>query len=574
MRTTKSSKIAALAVGLALVVAACGSDSSTKTTAAPSTTTPGTTPGTTGSTTPGTTPTTGGTGSGMTITYEIADSANWNDNTPISWADFQCTWQATVNTPASLSTVGYDQITSVEKGASDKEVVVQFKSPFAAYKTLFGGLLEKSKMKDCMDVSTDFGTDGIKFSGKEWMLDSWTAEQIVYVPNPAYKGPRTPDVKKVVIVPTGDTTALKAGTVDFIFPQAYTGIDKELSDPNIKYDSALGGSFEALYFQQKSGPFADKDYREAFSKSIDLQALYAQIYAPFAQGTPLLDCGPIAPGQYCDHLWKDTYDPTGAADVLTKAGWTKGSDGFWKNPKGEVPVVRWMINTGNTRRESAQAFLIPKLATLGFKVKADNCEATPCVFQTRLPALDYDLAMYISTVSPDPIYLTSSFVCDQIPSDANGNKGQNNVGWCNQDASTALHNADKEIDDAKRTADIKTAIKAMHDDYVLLPTLQFPNIGAYRTDKVSGTQKELANYTAFYDWYQWKDVNGDGQLVIGAEQFPTNDCSNPITDCASSSWFEWVIANPVLPGAYLTTNDLTFVLSDMLKSEPVVKVGT
>ncbi len=31
----------------------------------------------------------------------------------------------------------------------------------------------------------------------------------------------------------------------------------------------------------------------------------------------------------------------------------------------------------------------------------------------------------------------------------------------------------------------------------MLPTLQFPNVGAYRTDKVAGTQNNLANYWAF-----------------------------------------------------------------------------
>ena len=60
-------------------------------------------------------------------------------------------------------------------------------------------------------------------------------------------------------------------------------IDAELADPNIKYDAALGTQYEALYFQQQKGPFADADYRQAFSKSVDMQGLYDQIYKPFAQ---------------------------------------------------------------------------------------------------------------------------------------------------------------------------------------------------------------------------------------------------------------------------------------------------
>ena len=65
----------------------------------------------------------------------------------------------------------------------------------------------------------------------------------------------------------------------------------------------------------------------------------------------------------------------------------------------------------------------------GFKVVADNCEALPCVFETRLPSMDYDMAMYISTVAPDPAYLTSSFTCDQIPT-AEAPDGYNWWGVC------------------------------------------------------------------------------------------------------------------------------------------------
>ena len=50
---------------------------------------------------------------GMTVTYDIADEAVWEDGSPITAADFKATWEAALNTPGSISTVGYDQIESV-----------------------------------------------------------------------------------------------------------------------------------------------------------------------------------------------------------------------------------------------------------------------------------------------------------------------------------------------------------------------------------------------------------------------------------------------------------------------------
>ena len=118
-------------------------------------------------------------------------------------------------------------------------------------------------------------------------------------------------------------------------------------------------------------------------------------------------------------------------------------------------------------------------------MRADNCDAA-CYFQKRLPALDYDLAMYISTAPPDPAYLTSSFACDLIPTEANGNIGQNSSGWCNAEASDLLHAADIEVDAAARAEKIKSALKLMSADSILLPLFQFPKSGFWRTDKVGG----------------------------------------------------------------------------------------
>ena len=195
------------------------------------------------------------------ITYELSDTAVWNDGTPITAADFDCTVKAHVGTPESVITKGYDSVVSVAEGASPSEVVVEMSTVFAPWKGLFGnGLLKADEIADCNDVTDDF-EGGIAFSGREWIQDSWTPEQITWVPNPGYTGEKVPTAEKIVIVPAEDgTTLLKSGAVDFIFPQAYTGIDDEFNDPNVAFDAALGGSYEALYFQQDpalDGPFAD-----------------------------------------------------------------------------------------------------------------------------------------------------------------------------------------------------------------------------------------------------------------------------------------------------------------------------
>ena len=509
---------------------------------------------------------------GMTVTYDIAPAAVWEDGSAITAADFAATWQAALNTPGSISTSGWDQIDSVEAGSSDKQVVVEFKSVYGPYKGLFGGLIKAASVENTSDISADFA-DFIGFSGRPWKMKSWSPSQVVYVPNDKYWGDDKAVTKELVMVPLADqdteVAAIKAGEIDFAYPQFYGGIEEAYADPNIALKKEFGGDYEAFYFQAKCGPFANPIFREAFSKSIDREALFQQIYVPLGGESPL-ECGPMIPGPFCDgDEFAGGYDPAAAEALLTENGWTKGADGFWIDPAtGEAPDVRWIINSGNTRRENTQAYLIPLLTAAGFKVRADNCDAA-CYFQQRLPALDYDMAMYISTAPPDPGYLTPGFTCDAIPTAANNNQGQNSSGWCNVEASDLLHNADFEPDAAARADLIKGALRLMAADSIMLPLFQFPKSGFWRTDKVGGpVDAELRNYTSFVNNHLWTDLDGDGKIVIGAEQWP--ECLNPVTECANSSWMVWTTINQVMPGAFATTNDGAYVVTNLLTGEPTV----
>ncbi len=587
MRTTRrGAKFAALAVSVSLLAAACGDDDDTATTtpAGDTTTTAGgtdtTAPATTAAGGEDTTTTAGeepGSDAAMRVTIDLAEEAVWQDGSPITAADLQCTWEASLNTPGVISTAGYDQIISVEAGESDKQVVVEFSTVYAPYKTLFNPIIQAASVEDCSDMSGDF-LDAIDTSARPMILESWSPTQSVFVPNPNYWGDDVATVERVVMVPfaDGDTqnAALLAGEVDFIYPQFYAGITQALADPNVTNAVEFGGDYEAFYFQSdpnRGGPFADPIFREAFAKSIDREAVFQQIYIPLSDGQgEVLNCGPIVPGPFCpDDAFGEQYDPEGAAALLEGDGWTMNGEGLWEKD-GEAPEVLWIINTGNTRRENTQAFLIPLLREAGFNVVADNCDAA-CYFQQRLPALDYDMAMYISTAPPDPSYLIPAFTCKNIPSDENNQQGQNSTGWCNEEASAMLEQSDITVDEDERAQLIKDALTLMADDYVMIPLFQFPKAGFWRTDKVGGpVDAELNNYRAFSNFHLWEDVDGDGQIIIGAEQWP--ECLNPLTECANSSWMVWTTSFPVLPGVWDTTSGGTFEPTNLVTGEPTVEV--
>ena len=578
-RITKTAQAVTVLLGASLVAAACGSsknNSSSSTTAAGAATTT-TAAGTTTSAGGATTTTSGdNTGKAMTITIKLNPKAVWDDGSPITSKDLECTWKANLKTPGSLSTVGWDKIDSIDTTAPET-AVVKFKEVYAPYKNLFNFIIKAAAIKNCEDVSADM-QDSIPFSGREWKQESFSKDQEVLVPNDKFwDSTRTPKAKKLVLVPRTDTdtelNSLKSAEVDFIFPQAAAGMTDTLKDPNIKFTPGYGLLYENLFFQQNTGPFKDDDFRKAFSKSVDRNLILKSIYEPIFPGGALLNCGLWVPtiGKWCDNTqFANSYDPTGAEKILTDAGWKKDGSGMWADKTGNVPTIRWMVNSGNKRREDAQALMIPEFKKAGFNVVADDADSAT-VFQKRLPSLDYDLAMYITTASPDPT-VTAIMACDQIPSPANDNKGQNSAGWCNEDATKLMAESDRELDQTKREDQIHKIGQALVDDAVTLPLYQFPNIAAWRTDKLDGPiDADAANYRGFNNnSYAWSPKSGD-QITVGAEQWP--DCLNPITECANSSWLVWLSTFPLLPAVWDTTATGEYKLTDLVAGEPDVKIG-
>jgi peptide/nickel transport system substrate-binding protein len=571
----------ALLAGSALLAAACGSSDggSSGTSAAPAATQAPSSEAPSseapGSEAPGTSGGAAG-ADAMVLTIKLNPDAVWDDGSPITSKDLECAWKANLNTPGSIGTTGYDKITSIDT-SDPQTAVVHFDAKYAAYKNLFsgsGGVIKADSVENCEDISADF-QDNIPFSGRPFKIDSWSKDQLVLVPNENYwDADNKPIAQRVVMVPKLDSdteiNSLKSGEVGMIFPQAFSGITEALNDPSIKYTPGYGTNYEGWYFQKLNGPFKDDNYRAAFSMSVDRDLILKTIYNPIFPGSQLLQCGLWVPtvGKWCKNdQFNNSYDPAAADKLMTDNGWTKGADGFWADPSGNVPTIRWMVNTGNKRREDTQALMIPELAKHGFKVVADNSDADT-VFQKRLPALDYDLAMYINTAVPDPT-VTSIMACDQIPSAANNNQGQNQNGWCNEEATALMKQSDEELDENKRIEQIHQIGQFLVDDHVMLPLFQFPNIAAWRTDQLSGPiDADAGNYrSAFNNLQKWQPTSGD-TITIGAEQWP--DCINPVTECSNSSWMVWTAAFPIFPGVWDTTAD-GYATTPLVSEEPTVE---
>ena len=351
--------------------------------------------------------------------------------------------EATLDTTGSLSTTGYDQIDSIDT-TDPQTAIVKFKANYAAYKNLFYPVYKAAAFPAGETNLENEMTDTVPFSGGPFMIDSWSPEQLVLVPNPNYwDKSQTPLVDKVVMVPLEDTdteiNALLSGQVDMIYPQPAAGTAERLTDPNVKSTIGYGTQYENLWIQQKTGPFSDPILRQAFVRSVDTQSIIDTIYKPIDPNAKQNVCMVWVPtvGEWCDpSLNEGLYDPDAAATLLTDNGWAKGSDGIWA--KGDQKAtIKWTVNTGNTRRENTQALVIPDMKAKGFELVPDNTDAAT-YFQQKLPTLDTQLAMYINVAAPDPT-ITTIMACDFIPTPENPSTGFFSV------TATRRHQADARL---------------------------------------------------------------------------------------------------------------------------------
>lgn len=461
-------------------------------------------------------------GDPFTVTYTIRPEAVWDDGTPITCADVEFTWQATLNTTGTLTTVGFDKIESIQPGDAEGSCVITFTEPVAAWADLMGSSSQYVLKADAFasnDIANDLNTE-LPFSGGPYVLDSFdaTAGEATFTRNEAYWDEETTSLLDgFTMVAQADQeteiNALLAGEVAAIYPQPAPGISDQLGGgETVEFDFGAGTTYEGLWFNQGSlldpnTELADPAVREALLFAIDREEILAEVITPNFPETTLLNCAGWVPtvGEWCneDDYADISFDPAKVDELLTGAGYEKGADGFYAKD-GERLSISWQTVAGNARREAIQALVIPALAELGIELTADNSDADT-LFQVRLPQMQTEIGLYAQVASPDPS-VTTIYACENIPTPENEFSGQNSIGWCNEEATALMQEADRTPDPDARLELTHQVGALVRQDAAWMPFYQLPLITAWDTAQVDGpvgeyTDSPLSGFYNVYDWF-------------------------------------------------------------------------
>ncbi|MGF1597990.1 MAG: ABC transporter substrate-binding protein [Acidimicrobiales bacterium] len=457
------------------------------------------------------------------LTFNLNPDAVWSDGTPITSTDVKFTWHATMNTPGSLSTKGYEKITDIDD--SDPQVaVITFEENYAPWPDLFGGTTQYLvpahglESYDPADPTTanvaEIWNDSLPISGAPFIQESWGPEQHILVRNDTYwDAERVPLVDRVVMVPRTDTdtevASLQSGEVMAAFPQPFPGAKDRLTDP-IAFAGGGGTFMEGLWINPLA-PDATFEVntavRQAVAYSLDRQAIADTALGSIIDSPEVLQCAGWNPtfGDWCNpDFERYVQDEAMVEEILTADGWERPDPaGLWQKD-GQDLILQWNTTSGNARREDIQAVVTEMTAPFGIGWEIVNYEAGE-LFQNRLPAMNFGpVALFANSTSPDPSVVTL-YDINGIPSEENEFSGQNYTAYENQEASDLSFAIDAEVDPAARQELVFQLSEILAEDVPWIPLYLLPNLLAWRTDMVDGPVDTYAfsAYSGFANIYDW-----------------------------------------------------------------------
>ncbi|MFN8446701.1 MAG: ABC transporter substrate-binding protein [Caldilineaceae bacterium] len=268
---------------------------------------------------------------------------------------------------------------------------------------------------------------------------------------------------------------------------------------------------------------SDINVRKAIAQCIDRNALIAAAYpyVPQADQANLRMDSWIPKGHwayggpYTDY----PFDPEAAKALLEQAGWTQaeGAD-FRTNANGDTLELT-LTTTASNLRQTIAAIMEQELAECGILLIRQHVPASWWFGDTTgIAVRDFELGLFAWTGQADPSG-RSLYACDQIPLPTNNWLGQNDMGWCNKEASDAVVAAVNTLNRDERAKYYDIVQEKFAEDMVSLPLFQRAEAEAWNL-KLQGLRPDPTENgsASVADW----SMEGKDTIVVGFSQEPAS----------------------------------------------------
>ena len=434
-------------------------------------------------------------GGKQVVTLHLNPKAKWNSGRTIDYSDYQATWKANNGSePGFLpaSTDGFNQITSVEKGDKDTDVVITFKGTYPDWTATLSSVLPKEGAKDAATFN-----EGWKKLNPDWFAGP-------FIPTKADQASKTLTVKRnnkwwgekskldtVTFKAMNNATQTKAfanreidAASGIITKDGYQTAKKR---PDAEMRQAGSLQWRHFTFNTKSTMLSDKKVRQAIVKGINRPAIAKSDLAgiPVNPDTLMLGNHFFMPGQagYKDNSGDYKYDPKAAEKQLEDAGWKKQGD--YRVKDGKTLMINYAQLTGVPTSENEGALFKQDMAKIGVKVNLVNTPSDS--FTQTLSSHSFDVIAFAWNGTPYPM----ANVRQIYGASAEGSKkpSQSNFSQLiDPEIEKRIPSIDAESDVSKRRELTNQADRIIWDNVMTLPL--------YRRISFTAVPKNLANYGA------------------------------------------------------------------------------
>jgi peptide/nickel transport system substrate-binding protein len=423
----------------------------------------------------------------MRVTYYIRKNARWSDGVPVSGKDWRFTWQTATNPKYKdhIDPLGWEDIRSIT--GNGKVVKVTFKRNFAAWRGLFTYVLPQHALQgtDMLTVWNDCICNPKKgnapISDGPFLLTRFDrGAGVTLNRNPrGWYGKRAKldsIVFRFITNTNSEIQAIRSGEVDAIYPQPQLALADLRNQSGLRVITHLSLSWEHIEIQQgaKGNPLAKQTWlRQALITSLNRSAAAKALYGTLNPSVGVLNSLTRLTNEKTynpKHFSKWNYNPTKVANMMRAHNCSKGGDGIYRCGGTKVSFD-FASTTGNALRALAFTIFQDQAQKAGIELKNGFVPAGT-LFGSKLPAHDFDLAMFTFLVTVDPHYVVANFSCGSAT---------NYTEYCNRTATKLLARSDRELNIAKRLALVNRAGAMFGNDVPMIPLFQRPTYLVFKT---------------------------------------------------------------------------------------------
>lgn len=426
------------------------------------------------------------------VTLHLNPEAKWNMGRQIDWEDFQSMWKATNGENEAFepaSTDGFDQIASIEKGDTDQDVVISYKSSQPDWAAPLSTLYPREVTADPEMFNTGLTEPNNDYLAGPFIFDNIDKSQRVatIVPNPKWWGDK-PLLDKVTFRELDSSASAQAfanseiDVTQFFNADGYT---QAKNRPDGEIRDAGGLQWRHVTINSEAKNLTDEKVRQAVTRGINREAIAQSDLAglPIAQTPEKVMLGNhfFMPGQegYVDNGAKWAYDPEAAGKLLDEAGWTLPEGKKIREKDGQPLEIDYAVIKDVPTSENEGKLIQSDLAKIGIDVKM------VVKAQDAFPAFMIDGEFGLTTFT----WRGTIYPMNNIGQIYGTDSGSNFARLSNPELDKLRDQADVEMDHAKRV-DLANKIDEMIWE-------EGHTIPLYRRIDYVGVPKNLANYGAF-----------------------------------------------------------------------------